>query len=288
MTRELRRVRGDSADRERFHAFVPLTFRSADFRRWDERGGWNEAYEAWLLDDDGETVASIGLTRLRFSVSGEVRSGYQLGAVATHPERRGRGHSRVLMDAVLAHIDAQGAPALLFANEHVLGFYPRFGFRAVAQQRFGAECRLLPATPGARRCDVADPAQRLRLAALCAQAPANDTQFGVCDYYTVLLWHLTYRAIAAFWLDDGDAIAVVERRGSTLLLHDVIARRGFDLAAALPHVIDAPVAQIEFGFSPPRWWRGARVLGGYAGSPLFVRGLDMPEAPLRFPDLAQT
>ena len=98
MTIEIRRVRrGDHAAHERFHAFVPLTFRGVDFRRWDERGGWNDDDEAWLLEHDGEAVASTGLTRMRLLVAGEECRGYQLGAVSTHPVRRGRGYSRILL-----------------------------------------------------------------------------------------------------------------------------------------------------------------------------------------------
>lgn len=289
MALDIRRIR--SADRdahERFHAFVPLTFRRVDFRRWDERGGWNDDFEAWLLEQDGEVVASVGLTRMRLVVGGEERNGCQLGAVAAHPARRGLGHSRVLLDAVLAQIDADACPALLFANESVLAFYPRFGFRPVAQQRFAAEAVVLPAA-AAPLCDVADATARERLADLCHDAPANDSAFGARDYFTALLWHLTYRPIRACWLDEGHAIAAVERRDDVLVLHDLVARRPFNLAAALPSLIDAPVSRIEFGFAPGRWWPQAKPDGLYSGSPLFVRGIgNVLAEPLRFPDLAQT
>lgn len=287
MTSRLLALRAaDLAAHERFHAFVPLTFRTVDFRRWEARGGWNEDYTAWLLEDGADIVASVGVTRMRLALGGELRDGYQLGAVATHPERRGRGHSRVLLDAVLADIGA--APVLLFANERVLDFYPRFGFHAVGQRRFAADLALGPAASPARRCDVADAAAREALAALCAGAVVNDAAFGARDYYSTLLWHLTYRPIRAYWLADGDAVAAVEQDGDTLILHDLIARRPFDLAAALPSVIGAPIAHIEFGFQPHRWWPQARDIGVYAGSPLFVRNLPALGTALRFPDLAQT
>jgi GNAT superfamily N-acetyltransferase len=289
MTIEIRRVRrGDPAAHEQFHAFVPLTFRGVDFRRWDERGGWNDDYEAWLLEHDGEVVASTGLMRMRLLVAGEERRGYQLGAVSTHPARRGHGYSRMLLEAVLAQIDDEQAPALLFANERVLAFYPRFGFRIVAQRRFVADAAIDPTAVSAPRCDMGDATHRARLDELCRDAPANDPRFGARDYFTVLLWHLTYRPIQAFRLDHDQAIAVVERRGDTLVLHDLVARRPFDLAAALPSLIDAPIARIEFGFSPRRWWPQANSVGAYAGSPLFVRGIEDLAEPLRFPDLAQT
>lgn len=287
MTTRLLTLRAaDLAAHERFHAFVPLTFRKVDFRRWEARGGWNDDYTAWLLEDGEDIVASVGVTRMRLALDGVLQDGYQLGAVATHPERRGRGYSRVLLDAVLA--DLGTAPVLLFANDRVLDFYPRFGFRAVEQRRFAAGLALDPAASPARRCDVADAAAREALVGLCAEAVVNDAAFGARDYYSTLLWHLTYRPIEAYWLADGNAVVAIGRDGDTVILHDLIARRPFDLAAALPSVIGAPIARIEFGFQPQRWWPQARDIGICAGSPLFVRNLPALGTALRFPDLAQT
>lgn len=283
----------DAADTARhalFHAFVPLTFRSVDFRHWDARGGWDADYDAFLLRDAGEIVASVGCSRMRLWIDGRRCEGYQFGAVATRPQRRGQGHSRRLLEQVLARIDAEGKPVLLFANERVRDFYPRFGFRPLPQQRYGADCSLPGDAPSAPRCDPADAAARAQLQALCQAAEPNDTVFGVSDYYGVLLWHLTYRPLRAHWLAAGDALAVVSQDQDTLFLHDLLARRPFDLAATLPVLAQGPVRRIVFGFAPQRWWPQAQNLGvDDEASPLFVRGLDtLQPGALRFPELAQT
>lgn len=288
-TRLLRIRQTDIAAQERFHTFVPLTFRSVDFRLWDRRGGWNGDYEAWLLLEGDDTVASVGVTRMQLSVGGHACTGYQLGAVATHPERRGSGHSRELLQQVLESIDALAAPVLLFANEQVRDFYPRFGFRPLPQQRYVAEIALAGGTAQPPCCDVAHAPDRARLAELCRRAAVLDAQFGARDYYSTLLWHLSYRALRAHWLDDVDALAVVSEENGTLHLHELLSPRRFDLAAVLPRLVRQPVERIEFGFQPRHWWVQAADAGEYTGSPLFVRGLDtLRPGALRFPDLAQT
>ncbi len=288
-TRLLRIRRADVAERERFHAFVPLTFRSVDFRLWDRRGGWNDDYEAWLLLDGDDTVASVGVTRMRLSVAGRACIGYQFGAVATHPDRRGCGHSRELLQQVLESIDALAAPVLLFANEDVRDFYPRFGFRPLPQQRYVAEIALAGGTTLPPCCDVASARDRARLAELCRRATVHDAQFGAGDYNSTLLWHLSYRALRAHWLDDVDALAVVSEENGTLHLHELLAPQRFDLSAVLPRLARQSVKRIEFGFQPRHWWLQTADAGEYTGSPLFVRGLDtLRPGALRFPDLAQT
>lgn len=292
MTRELLHLcHGDSAAaHDLFHNFVPLTFRRVDFRLWQSRGGWDDSYEVFLLREGGEIVASTGCTRLQLCVAGQERAGWQLGAVAVHPQRRGQGHARILLQQVLERVDAEQAPVLLFANDNVLDFYPRFGFRPLAQRRYAAAVDWQPATAAPEPCDVSQPDDRVRLQALCENALLNDALFGVRRYYRVLLWHLCYRPLRACWLDDGNALAVVEESEGVLYLRDLLARRPFDLAAALPTLARAAVTRLEFGFRPQAWWPAAQDAGHCPDAPLFVRGMDDLHAThgLHFPDLAQT
>ena len=337
MSGELLHLRhGDSAAvHELFHDFIPLTFRSVDFRLWQSRGGWNDSYEVFLLCDGGEIVASTGCSRMQLCVGGRECTGWQLGAVAVHPQRRGRGHARALLQQALAYIDAQQAPdrvdaqqpleriamqqplgniavqqppihvatqqvpgriatqqapVLLFANDSVLDFYPRFGFRPLAQRRYVADVDWQPAATTPELCDISEPAARERLRTLCEDALPNDTLFGARRYYGVLLWHLCYRPLRACWLDEGNALAVVEESEGVLYVHDLLARRRFDLAAGLATLAQSAVTLLEFGFRPQAWWPAAKDIALCEDAPLFVRSLDELNATdgLRFPNLAQT
>ncbi len=50
------------------------------------------------------------------------------------------------------------------------------------------------------------------------------------DYFPILLWHLTCRPIALFWLPAFDAAIVATAAEGRLILHDMISARPFDLA----------------------------------------------------------
>lgn len=272
-----------------FCQFVQSVFRSADFRPWVAHGGWDADYDVWALTEDGRIVASVGRTRMSFVVDRKECAGWQLGAVATAPEQRGRGLARRLMDAVLADIDARGAaPVLLFANSSVLDFYPRFGFRRIAQQRQAATLDVAPHGAPAVTLDIGVAQDRARLALHCARARALDVAFGARAYYPTALWHLLHRPRKVLHLADVDAIAVVQREGDCLHLDDVFVPTALDLRALLPRLVDAPVRRVEFGFHPGVSWRGATAVEPDP-EPLFVRG--MPElrgGDLHFPDLAHT
>jgi Acetyltransferase (GNAT) domain len=103
-------------------------------------------------------------------INGKARSGYQIGAVATHSNHRNRGPARLLMKEVLGKLDAPDQPVILFANPSVLDFYPRFGFRRLAQDRFIARANLNPVGPPAPTLNITRPTDRAWLADHCGRA----------------------------------------------------------------------------------------------------------------------
>jgi predicted N-acetyltransferase YhbS len=287
-------VRIDHGDRdwhERFFAFIETMFRpGSTFRRWAERGGWQPGYEVFAIERDGQILSTVGRQRMHFVINGEQREGYQLGAVASRPDHRGRGLSRRVLTWALSDDDAPTQPIILFANKSVLDFYPRFGFRRIAQKRFVANAAIEPAARQARTIDLGAAADRARLSGLCRRARAVGDTLSARDYYSTLLWHLTYKPRPVFWFEEFGAALIASVDRECLILDDLIATRPFDLARALPCLIHHPVKTLEFRFSPEGWWPEAQVLpADETDSPLFVRGLPpLSTDAFRFPDLAQT
>lgn len=289
MTRRRIRIRASDTDwHRRFFAFVADIFPGPGFTLWAERGGWHPSYEIFAIADGDEIVSTIGRTRMRLVVDGATRIGYQLGAVGTRADLRRHGLARHLMEEVIAELDHPDQPIILFANDSVLGFYPRFGFRRVLQQRFAATVDMGPAAALAPVCDVARPGDRTWLADLCTRALPVGRRFATRDYYPIVLWHLTCRPVIAFRFDELDAAVAVTGSATHLAVRDVLAGAPFDLRTVLPRLTQSRISRVEFGFDPEAWWPGAEMSPAADDGPLFVRGLPELRAPLRFPDLAQT
>ncbi len=281
----LRRItHRDTGWHDRFFAFVESNFRVGTFRRWSELGGWHPGYEVFALEQDGEIFSTVGRERMRLVVAGREHAGYQLGAVATHADRRGQGLSRHLLTALLG--DVGEMPVILFANPRVLDFYPRFGFQRLMQRRFSAHAEIEPASP-APLLDIDKASDRTWLENLCRRARAPASTFSARDYYPTLLWHLLHKPTSVFRL--GDAAVVAGTVDDRLVLHDIIAARPLDLRATLPRLVSGPIRTLEFGFGPEDWWPSASPsLEDDASTHFFVRGLPAPGGTFRFPDMAQT
>ena len=286
------RIRHSDTDwHEPFFAAVERIFGcGATFRRWAQMGGWNNGYEAFALHNDRQLVSVIGAMSMDFLLEGTRQEGVQLGAVGTLPGSRLSGLSRHLMSSVLAEYSAPEKPAILFANDTVLDFYPRFGFRTVEQYRFVLRRRIEPSAREVRRLDISLPADRAVLAVHCHRAAPITRQLAARDYFPTVLWNLIHSPRQVVLISDPSAVVVVSQIGRWLIVHDVYSASMFDLIPVLVSVIEAPVDGIEFGFDPGEWLGALTVKAEkYAEDPCYILWSGrLAPGNSHFPDLART
>jgi predicted N-acetyltransferase YhbS len=85
----------------------------------------------WLLEEAGVVVASLVAYPLTFAVGDAVAAGYGLGAVATLPEARRRGHATALCRDAIEATEAEGRRVGLLFSAIPPAFYARLGFQVV-------------------------------------------------------------------------------------------------------------------------------------------------------------
>ncbi len=276
-----------------FFRFVDAIFRGAraeTWAVWRDRGGWTGDYEVFAIVDDGKIVSTVGRSRMIMVIDGEDRVGYQLGAVATLDSYRRQGLAHQLMNWVISELDESDQPIILFANNSVLDFYPRFGFRRIPQRRSLALAALQPANVQAPQCDLSDAENRSRLATLCAAARPTQGRLTARDYYWLALWNLSCGSASVSWIPEFKAAIATTSKDERLIIHDLFAAQPFDLKPVLPTLITQPVAEVEFLFDPENFWPTAdHPELDDTEAPLFARGVAAAIATaIQFPTLAQT
>lgn len=274
---------------EAFMRYVPKVFPRISFRRWYELGGWHPGYRAFAIFEGDEIVANASLQRMNLLVRGQRVTGWQFGAVGVLPDLRGRGLQQHLMSDVLKRIDQRDF-VFLFANEDVLDFYPKYGFKRVTEWLFGVETDIEPAPSSLRRLSVDSAEDRALVARIAASAQPVTERFGAEDYGGILLWYWTqFHRDDVYYHAGDDAIVVAEEDAEVLRVLDVFATRPIDLPAYLPQLATRPTQHVEFAFTPERYWPRAEPLCEYLESPFFVLGNpNLPSGPFKFPVLAQT
>ena len=99
------------------------------FERWYQNGFWPDSCMPYSLFDLQKMVSHVTATIFTFALEGKTLKALQLGTVMTDPDYRGRGLSRWLIDRVLEDFEQQVDFVFLYANDSVLDFYPKFGFK---------------------------------------------------------------------------------------------------------------------------------------------------------------
>lgn len=112
----------------------------------------------WLGEEDGRVVSSLLCYPLRFDTDDEILEGYGLGAVATRPEARRRGHAAALCRAAIERAESEGRSIGLLFSAIPPAYYERLGFRVAPAWRHvcrtaaelaasGSRARLVPLDP---------------------------------------------------------------------------------------------------------------------------------------------
>jgi predicted N-acetyltransferase YhbS len=272
-----------------FLRFVPRVFPRISFRRWYEYGGWDERYSVFAITEGDRIIASASLTRMDLVLADSRVRGWQLGAVGTDPERRKLGLQKQVLSCLLEHTGPSDL-VFLFANHHVIDFYPRFGFRLVRDCMFEIETVVEPRSQRLRVLELASAEDRALLQRVAAQAQPVTRDFGAENYGQLVLWYwCNFYPEGLRYEPEHDAIFVVEQGDDVLRVYDVLAAGQLDLSRYLPQLVTAPVHKLEFGFTPARFWPETVSRPDYTDSPLFVRGPHaLPDRPFKFPMIAQT
>ena len=123
----VKHYRNNSALRASFNELARKTF-GIDFEPWYQRGFWTDRYDPYSVVENGRIIANVSVNHMDMRILGERKRLIQLGTVMTDPQYRNRGLIRMLMEQIQQEFaDADGM--FLFANDSVLEFYPKFGFR---------------------------------------------------------------------------------------------------------------------------------------------------------------
>lgn len=123
------------------HSFNELAKKTfwIDFEDWYQNGYWTDRYKPYSIVMDGKVVANVSVNQTDFELNGVVKHYIQLGTVMTDEQYRNRGLIRRIMEEIDKDY-AEGTDGIyLFANNEVLSFYPKFGFRTAKQFEYVKE-----------------------------------------------------------------------------------------------------------------------------------------------------
>lgn len=267
--------------RESLIRLVQGTF-GIDFRTWYDRGYWNERYIPYSLTEGGKVVANVSVNLVDMVVEGERLRTVQLGTVLTHPEYRGKGYSASLMERVIEEYEQQCEFMYLFANDTVLKFYPRFGFKSVEERMFSMPFSmqaLASATP-LRKLRVDDPDDLALLYEIAkGRAPVSHRLGTVNTEGIFMFYALNVFPEDMYYMEREETVVIARNEGDRLHLYDVVSKdvSRMNLERLLPNFASAGTKEVWFHFTPDEGLPGLSTEPHRGG--LFVRSTSAARYP---------
>lgn len=118
-------------NQELFNSFNTLAEKTFEinFAKWRDLGYWNEKYIPYAFIHNQEVIANASVTMSELVMLEKTYQVIQIGTVMTKKEYQKQGLSRKLIEQIIIDYQDKVDFIYLFANETVLDFYPKFGFK---------------------------------------------------------------------------------------------------------------------------------------------------------------
>ena len=283
--------RDDQFLRNEFFNLIEKIFPSADFKEWYLKGFWEDNYIPYSILKDNKIVSSVCISEMEIFVKGGLLKGIQFSAVGTLPEYRKQGLSKILMEHVLDKYKASTDIFFLFANDGVLDFYPKFGFKKYDEVVFKSQSNIPEPNFSARQLNIENETDLELVKNLLKKRLPITRLFCAVDFGFITMWHIfNFYSKSLLYLDLENVIFIVTEEDDQLHLWDVIYDKPFDFYPVISKVIKSnSLKSINYYFSPDQLNFEFDETVPYIDSPLFIMGdFKLQGENFKFPATAQT
>ncbi|TDL61410.1 GNAT family N-acetyltransferase [Paenibacillus amylolyticus] len=238
--------------RKSFFELAVNTF-EINFEDWYQQGYWGERYIPYSYVDGDQVIANVSVNILELIIHGEKKKAIQIGTVMTHPDYRGKGLSTRLMNKVLAEYENKYDYMYLFANESVLDFYPKFGFKPVEEHLFSIKytAKKSPEPANIRKLNVTN-AEDLRLIQKLASERLPVSQhFATHHAQGIFMFYcLNVFSDDIYYLENENVIVIYQKEDNHIELFDVVSLNEMNMKDILDKIADEDTEKITFHFTP--------------------------------------
>ncbi len=218
--------RNNDALRASFNRLAEKTF-GLNFENWYQNGFWKDNYIPYSVVIDGEVVSNVSVNACSMNYKGRIVKLIQLGTIMTDNDHRGKGYARALMEEVLRDYDGKVDGIYLFANDSVLDFYPRFGFRKAKEYQYtkdvtdSGECK-------AENVPLRDKSDFDRTVEILDTHKQNAQLYMVGNPGLYMFYLSQFMTENLFYIEECNSYAIAEIDGDTLILHTIIGDGAVD------------------------------------------------------------
>jgi GNAT superfamily N-acetyltransferase len=218
--------RNNDALRASFNRLAEKTF-GLNFENWYQNGFWQDNYIPYSVVIDGEVVSNVSVNACNMNYKGKIVKLIQLGTIMTDNDHRGKGYARVLLEEVIKDYDGKVDGMYLFANDSVLEFYPKFGFKEAKEYQYTKEVTISGECK-AQNIPLNGKADFDRAIKILDTNDQNAQLYMVGNSGLYMFYLSQFMTENLFYIEECDSYAIAEMEGDTLILHTIIGNGAVD------------------------------------------------------------
>jgi ribosomal protein S18 acetylase RimI-like enzyme len=229
--------------RTSFNNLAQKTF-GIDFEEWYKYGYWGDRYITYSLLDNDTVVSNVSVSIMDFLILGEKKRYIQIGTVMTDSEYRGRGLCRVLIEKVLKEWEDKCDLIYLFANDSVLEFYPKFGFRQTNEYQCSMNVVKKHKSDNIIKMDIFNKKHR----ELLYNTVSNTVSFSkismVNNASLVMFYCTSFMKDSIYYIENYNTIVIANFDDSKLYLQDVFSTKKVELGIIINEIINYEIKEV--------------------------------------------
>lgn len=240
--------------REQLNAMT-RTFWGFDFENYYQSGYWDNSCQLYSLFKEDKILANTTVSLFTSSWDKTPKTLLQIGTVMTDEAWRNRGLSRFLMEHILKIYSGKTDGILLFANETVYDFYPKFGL--VPVQEYQAVIQAVPQKEHeknlVRPLNFLVP-EDLRLFEQAVQTAVPNSAFPLQSqalpfFYCVANPEFGF-SNAVYYVETLQCVVVMQEEEGILYIHELFAPQEIGLHQLITALTGEKEQEIRLGFTP--------------------------------------
>lgn len=219
-----------------------------DFEDWYQNGYWSDNYIPYSILDADRVIANASVNMMDFDYLGTKKKYVQIGTVMTAPEYRKQGFSRMIIEEIISDYNKKVDGFFLFANDSVLDFYPKFGFRKGIEYQYSRGVRNSKeqsATP----VPMNGKDDWALLEAAISNSCSNST-FEMRHNVGLIMFYVTkFMRNQVFYIEKQNAYVIAEIKDETLVIFNIFSPSYSDINQII-EAFGRNIKTVIFGFTP--------------------------------------
>lgn len=244
-----KRLRDEESYRKSFNELAYKTFKIT-FEEWKNQGYWENQYIPYAFIDKGKVIANASVNTMSLICNGKRQKAVQIGTVMTDIVYRNQGLSRILIEKILKDYENECEFVYLFANNTVLNFYPKFGFKPVNEYQHSAWYKKQDTSNIIKKLNMGKQAEKdIFLRLISNHIPIS--KISIMDNLSLIMFYCgSFMSDNIFYIPDLDIAVVAEYEDDTLYLQDVFSSHEFELENIINILLNRDKIKVVLGFTP--------------------------------------